>query len=78
MKPRLGESYRGAARIGFTDIIVIAIVAAILLFASWKQFPVYNRPFKPRRILTPSSRLPAPKNSRTPVPHAAPQPASQP
>ena len=44
------ESYRGAMRIGFTDIVVIAIVLAMLLFAAWKQFPAYNRPFKPRRV----------------------------
>ena len=53
MRRRLGESYRGATRIGFIDVLVVAILAALLLFASWKQFPAYNRPFTPRRILTP-------------------------
>jgi hypothetical protein len=46
---RLREAYRGATRLGFADIVVIAIVMAILLFASWKQFPAYNRPFTPLR-----------------------------
>jgi hypothetical protein len=55
---RLRESYGGATRLGFADIIVIAIVMAILLFASWKQFPAYNRPFIPRAIRTPSPRVP--------------------
>ena len=54
----LRESYGGATRLGFADIIVIAIVMAILLLASWKQFPAYNRPFIPRAIRTPSLRVP--------------------
>ena len=54
----LRESYGGATRLGFADIIVIAIVMAILLFASWKQFPAYNRPFIPRAIRTPQPRVP--------------------
>ncbi|MFZ1120356.1 MAG: hypothetical protein WAN81_08995 [Candidatus Binataceae bacterium] len=60
MTLRLSESYCGATRLGFADIVVVAIVMAILLFASWEQFPAYNRPFTPRAILTPASRLPAP------------------
>ena len=63
----LRESYGGATRLGFADIIVIAIVMAILLFASWKQFPAYNRPFIPRAIRTPQ---PASANART-YPHFA-------
>jgi hypothetical protein len=74
MTLRLHESYRGATRLGFADIVVIAIVMAILLFAAWKQFPAYNRPFTPRRILTPAPRLPAPGSIRTPAPHATSQP----
>ena len=54
----LRESYGGATRLGFADIIVIAIVIAILLFASWKQFPAYDRPFTPRAIRTPEPRVP--------------------
>ena len=68
MRWRLGESYRGATRIGFIDVLVVAILAALLLFASWKQFPAYNRPFTPRRILTPVPRVPMPKSIHTPVP----------
>jgi len=78
MTCRPGGLYRGATRLGFADVVVIAIVMALLLFASWKQFPAYNRPFTPRRILTPASRLPAPVSVRTPVPHATSPPASQP
>jgi hypothetical protein len=68
MTLRLGEFYRGATRLGFADIIVIAIVIALLLFASWKQFPAYNRPFTPRPILTPVPRVPMLKSIRTPTP----------
>ncbi len=74
MTYRLGESYRGATRLGFGDIIVIAIVMALLLYASWKQFPAYDRPFAPRPILTPAARLPAPGSVRTPAPQGASQP----
>lgn len=68
------KSYRGATRLGFSDVIVIAIVAAILLFAAWKQFPAYDRPFIPRRILTPASRLSTPGAIRTPASQATSQP----
>jgi hypothetical protein len=68
------KSYRGATRLGFSDVIVVAIVAAILLFAAWKQFPAYNRPFTPQRMLAPDLHLSTPKDIRTP----APRPASQP
>jgi hypothetical protein len=66
--------YRGTTRLGFSDVIVIAIVTAILLFAAWKQFPAYDRPFTPRRILTPASRLSAPGAIRTPAPQTTSQP----
>ena len=73
MRRRLRRAYRGATRIGFVDILVIAIVMALLLFAAWKQFPAYNRPFMPRTILTPAPRVPmrppTPGGIRTPVPH---------
>jgi hypothetical protein len=65
---RLRESCRGATRLGFADIIVIAIVMAILLFASWKQFPAYDRPFTPRAIRTPEPRVPTRGHIRTPAP----------
>ena len=74
MTPRLGESSRGATRLGFADIVVVAIVMAILLFASWKQFSAYKRPFTPRPILTPSPRLPMPGRIRTPAPKTTSQP----
>jgi hypothetical protein len=65
---RLREAYRGATRLGFADIVVIAIVMAILLFASWKQFPAYNRPFTPRAVRTPASRVPMRGQTRIPAP----------
>jgi hypothetical protein len=74
MTYRLGGSHRGATRLGFTDAIVIAIVILILLFAAWKQFPAYNRPFAPRAILTRAPRRSAPGAIRTPAPQTASQP----
>jgi hypothetical protein len=68
MTYRLRGSHRGATRLGFVDIIVIAIVMAILLFAAWKQFPAYDRPFTPRAILTPVPRAPMPRSIRPPAP----------
>jgi hypothetical protein len=64
-------SYRGATHLGFVDIIVVAIVLAVLLFASWKQFPAYNRPFTPIAVLTPVPQ--SPRGIRTPAPSAASQ-----
>jgi hypothetical protein len=64
-------SCRGATHLGFADIIVVAIVLAILLWASWKQFPAYNRPFTPIPALTPVPR--SPRGIRTPAPKAASQ-----
>jgi hypothetical protein len=66
-------SSRGAARLGLADIVVIAIVLAILLFASWKQFPAYKRPFAPLPVLTPAARPRAPKGLGTAAPKAASQ-----
>ena len=62
---------RGATQLGFVDIIVVAIVLAVLLWASWKQFPAYNRPFTPIPALTPVPR--SPRGIRTPAPKAASQ-----
>ena len=61
-------SHRGATRLGFADAVVIAIVMAILLFAAWKQFPAYKRPFTPRATLTPVPRVPMPRSIRPPAP----------
>jgi hypothetical protein len=68
MKHRLGQSFRGATRLGFADIVVIALVTAILIFAAWKQFPAYNRPFKPWSRPTFAPRPTAPGGIRTPAP----------
>lgn len=70
---RMRGSNCGAVRLGFADVIVVAIVMAILLFASWKQFPAYNRPFSPLPVLTSAARPRTPKGIRTPAPKAASQ-----
>jgi hypothetical protein len=64
-------SYRGATHLGFVDIIVVAVVLAMLLWASWKQFPAYDRLFTPIAVLTPVPQ--APRGIRTPAPRAASQ-----
>ncbi|HVA41479.1 MAG TPA: hypothetical protein VNF49_12490 [Candidatus Binataceae bacterium] len=71
MTYRARESNRGATRLGFADLIVVAIMMALLLFASWKQFPAYNRPFKPRPKPTHAPRPTAPNGIRTPAHKAA-------
>jgi hypothetical protein len=48
MKWRLGGNgmkrfKRGATRPGVLDILTALILLAILVWASWKQFPAYNR-----------------------------------
>lgn len=73
MTSRVRASCRGATRLGFVDIVVIALVMALLLFASWKQFPAYNRPFTPRAILTPAPRAPMPGTVHPPAPPHASQ-----
>ena len=35
---------RGATQLGFVDILTVAIVLGILLYAATMQFSVYNRP----------------------------------
>ena len=70
MRLRRPAAGSGAIRLGFADVVVIAIVMALLLFAAWKQFPAYDRPFKPLRILTPASRKPIPRSISTPAPQA--------
>jgi hypothetical protein len=37
---------RGAMRLRVLDILTALILLAILLWASWKQFPAYNRRFR--------------------------------
>jgi hypothetical protein len=37
---------RGAMRPTILDIITALILLAILVWASWKQFPAYNRNFR--------------------------------
>ena len=33
---------RGATRLGFLDVLTALVVLAILVFAAWRQFPVYR------------------------------------
>jgi hypothetical protein len=35
-------SQRGATRLGFLDILTALVILAILIAASWKQFPIYR------------------------------------
>jgi len=35
---------RGATQLGFVDILTVAILIGILLYAATLQFSVYNRP----------------------------------
>jgi len=37
----------GAVRPGPLDVLTALILLAILLWASWKQFPAYERNFRP-------------------------------
>jgi len=67
VRNRLAICYRGAARLGFTDLVVVAIVLAILLFAAWKQFPAYNRPFTPKPVLSPLAGHVKPPPASTPT-----------
>jgi hypothetical protein len=40
LSKRLSSS--GATRPGFLDVLTAAVLLAILLWASWKQFPAYD------------------------------------
>jgi hypothetical protein len=73
LKSGLKPCYRGAAQLGFSDIVVVAIVLAILLFAAWKQFPAYNRPFTPKPVLSPLARHPAARSAGKPAPQSTSQ-----
>ena len=35
---------RGATRLGLMDVLAALILLAVLLYASWRQFPAYNSP----------------------------------
>jgi hypothetical protein len=35
-------SDRGATSPGFFDVIVVAVLLAVLLYAAWRQFPAYQ------------------------------------
>ncbi len=41
---RLNLMARGATQLGFADILTVAILLGILLYAATLQFSVYNRP----------------------------------
>ena len=47
---------RGAMRPSVLDILTALILLAILLWASWKQFPAYNRKFRNGSSATPTLR----------------------
>jgi hypothetical protein len=38
---------RGATYPGFLDVVVIAALMAVLLYAAWRQFPAYQSPAAP-------------------------------
>ncbi len=60
MKRSRGKSgwNRGATRLSLADVVVVLIVLALLLWASWKQFPAYKRPPAQVPAVTPAP-LPA-------------------
>lgn len=62
---KLNHWNSGATRLGFADVLTAIILLAILLWASWKQFPAYNRSG-------------APQPGRPPAPASAPPPAQNP
>lgn len=57
--PERLKSQRGATRIGVTDIIVVLVLLGILLFASYRQFPIYETP--PPAPAPSAAASPAPK-----------------
>ncbi len=38
---------RGAAQLGIMDVLTALVLLGLLLYASWKQFPAFNRPVAP-------------------------------
>ena len=62
----LGGWYRGATHLGLADVIIVLIVLAILLWASWRQFPAYEHmpapaaleTSAPGPVATPAARAP--------------------
>ena len=41
-KFRSMRAAHGATRLGFLDVLTALVVLAILIFAAWRQFPVYR------------------------------------
>jgi hypothetical protein len=41
------DALSGAAAPGFLDVLTAAVLLAILLWAAWKQSPIYNHPSPP-------------------------------
>jgi hypothetical protein len=46
---------RGAVRPGVLDVLTALILLALLLWASWKQFPAYDRRFRAARASPPGA-----------------------
>jgi hypothetical protein len=42
IEPEIHRGARGAVHPGFLDILIIGALAAILLYAAWRQFPAYQ------------------------------------
>jgi hypothetical protein len=38
---------RGATYPGFLDVVIVAALMAVLLYAAWRQFPAYQSPPPP-------------------------------
>ncbi len=38
---------RGATYPGFLDVVIVALLMAVLLYAAWRQFPAYQPPVPP-------------------------------
>lgn len=53
------KSKRGAAPLGLLDVLTALVLLAILLYASWKQFPAFKDRIGSAPL--PSERAPAPK-----------------
>jgi hypothetical protein len=51
------KSQRGATRLGFVDILTVLVLLGILLFASYLQFPAYQRQ---AQLVSPAPAAPSP------------------
>jgi hypothetical protein len=50
------EFKRGATRLGVLDVLTALILLALLLWASWEQFPAYHdTPLSPSASTAPAS-----------------------